>query len=49
MGWTLRYEILKHTKGPLDLSHFISWNVIPVFAMGVDLGGKVQAPKAGNF
>lgn len=43
MGWTLRYEILKHTKGPLDLSHFISWNLIPVFAMGVDLGGKLQA------
>jgi len=42
MGWTLRYEILKHTRRPLDVSHFFAWNVIPVFAMGVVLGGKVQ-------
>jgi hypothetical protein len=42
MGWTLRYEILKHTRRPLHVSHFFAWNVIPVFAMGVVLGGKVQ-------
>jgi hypothetical protein len=42
MGWTLRYEILKHTRGPLHVTHFFAWNVIPVFAVGVVLGGKVQ-------
>lgn len=43
MGWSLQYEILKHTKGPLRLSHFLAWNVVPVFAMGAVLGRKVQA------
>ena len=42
MGWTLRYEFLKHTRGPLDSSHFLTWNVIPVFLMGAVLGAKVQ-------
>lgn len=44
MGWTLRYEILKHTKGSLRLSHFISWNVIPVFAIGAVIGRELRAP-----
>jgi hypothetical protein len=44
MGWTLRYEILKHTKGSLRLSHFVSWNVIPVFAIGAVIGREVRAP-----
>jgi hypothetical protein len=43
MGWTLRYEILKHTKGSLRLSHFVSWNVIPVFAIGAVIGRDVRA------
>lgn len=43
MGWTLRYEVLKHTKGSIGVSHFLSWNVIPVFAIGAVLGAKVQA------
>jgi len=43
MGWTLRYEILRHTKGALRLSHFLSWNVVPVFAIGAVIGRKVQA------
>ena len=43
MGWTLRYEVLKHTRGSIGVSHFLSWNVIPVFAMGAVIGGKVQA------
>lgn len=42
MGWTLRYEILKHTKGSIGVSHFLSWNVIPVLAIGAVLGGKVH-------
>lgn len=42
MGWTLRYEILKHTRGSIGVSHFLSWNVIPVLAIGAVLGGKVQ-------
>jgi hypothetical protein len=44
MGWTLRYEVLKHTKGSLRLSHFVSWNVIPIFAIGAVIGRKVRAP-----
>ncbi len=43
MGWTLRYEVLKHTRGSIGVSHFLSWNVIPVLALGAVLGGKVQA------
>ena len=43
MGWTLRWEILSHTKGVLRLSHFLSWNVVPVFAIGGVIGRKVQA------
>ena len=43
MGWTLRYEFLKHTRGGIGVSHFLSWNVIPVFAIGGVIGGKVQA------
>ena len=42
MGWTLRWEILSHTKGLLRLSHFLSWNVVPVFAMGAVIGRRVQ-------
>jgi hypothetical protein len=42
MGWTLRYEILKHTKGPLRVSHLFSFNIVPVFAIGAVLGAKVQ-------
>lgn len=42
MGWSLQYEILSHTKGPLRLSHFLSWNVVPVFAIGAVLGRRVQ-------
>jgi hypothetical protein len=42
MGWTLRYEFLKHTKGPLRLTHFLSYNLIPVFAIGVVLGAEVH-------
>jgi len=44
MGWTLRYEVLKHTKGSLRLSHFVSWNVIPAFAIGAVIGREVRAP-----
>lgn len=43
MGWSLRYEFLKHMEGPLRLSHFLSWNVVPVFAIGAVLGRRVQA------
>lgn len=43
MGWTLAYDFLKHTKGPLRVSDFFSWNVIPVFAIGVALGAEMQA------
>ena len=43
MGWSLQYEILKHVDGPLRLSHFLAWNVVPAFAMGAVLGRKVQA------
>jgi hypothetical protein len=45
LGWTLRYEILRHTKGSLRTSHFISWNVIPAFAIGAVIGRKVQPPR----
>lgn len=44
MGWTLRYEFLHHTEFPLRSSHFLSWNVAPVFAIGADIGRKVQVP-----
>jgi len=44
MGWTLRYEFLRHTQFPLRSSHFLSWNVVPVFAIGADIGRKVQVP-----
>jgi hypothetical protein len=40
MGWTLGYEILKHTSGPLRVSHFMNFNVVPV--IGAVLGAKVQ-------
>ena len=43
LGWTVRYEILRHSKGSLRLSQFVSWNVIPLFAMGAVIGRKVQA------
>lgn len=46
MGWTLRWEILSHTKGVLRVSHFLSWNVVPVFAIGGVIGRKVQAGEA---
>ncbi len=49
MGWTLRYEILSHTKGALRLSHFLSWNVVPVFAIGAVLGRKVQTRGAAGL
>jgi hypothetical protein len=42
LGWTLRYEFLRHTRGSLRTSHFLSWNVIPAFAMGAVIGRKVQ-------
>lgn len=42
MGWTLRYEVLKHTKGPLRVSQLFSFNVAPVFHIGAVLGAKVQ-------
>ena len=38
MGWSIRYEGLTQTQGPVGLSHFFSWNAIPIFQMGVDLG-----------
>lgn len=44
MGWTLRYEFLHHTQFPLRSSHFLSWNVVPVFSIGADIGRKVQVP-----
>jgi hypothetical protein len=42
MGWTLRYEVLKHTKGPLRATQLLSFNVVPVFHLGAVLGAKVQ-------
>lgn len=38
LGWSVQYEGLKHIDGPLDFSHFLAWNFIPVFRIGVDLG-----------
>jgi len=37
-GWSIRYEALKQTRGPIGWSHFFAWNAIPVLQMGVDLG-----------
>lgn len=42
MGWSLGYEYLRHTKGELRYSHFLSWNAIPFLRIGVDLGAPVQ-------
>lgn len=42
MGWTLRYEVLKHTKGPLRATQLLSFNIVPVFHLGAVLGAKVQ-------
>lgn len=40
MGWSIRYEALKQTQGPVDWSHFFAWNAIPVFQIGVALGAE---------
>lgn len=42
MGWTLRYEVLAHTKGSLSTSHFLTWNIIPALAIGAVLGPPVR-------
>lgn len=42
VGWSLRYEYLRHTKGELRYSHFLSWNAIPFFRIGADIGRRVQ-------
>lgn len=40
MGWSIRYEGLAQTQGPIGWSHFFAWNAIPVFQMGVELGAQ---------
>jgi hypothetical protein len=42
MGWSLQYEALSHTKGGVRFSQFISWNVIPVFAIGAVIGRDLR-------
>lgn len=46
MGWTLQYEFLQHTQFPVRSSHFLSWNLVPVFAIGANIGRKVQVPNS---
>lgn len=48
LGWSFRYEGLAHTKGAVRASHFLSWNLIPVFQMGAVIGRKVQKPRQEN-
>lgn len=44
MGWAFAYEGLAHLSGgPLLSSHFVSWTLIPVFRIGVDLGPRIQS------
>jgi hypothetical protein len=46
MGWALAYEGLAHLSGgPLNSSQFVSWTLIPVFRIGVDLGPRIQSFK----
>jgi len=40
MGWSIRYEALMQTQGPIGWSHFFAWNAMPLFQMGVDLGAE---------
>jgi hypothetical protein len=48
LGWSFRYEGLAHTQGAVRASHFLSWNLIPVFQMGAVIGRKVQKPRQEN-
>jgi hypothetical protein len=48
MGWILRYEILSHTKGWLRTSQFISFNVVPIFAIGASIGREVVQSRNAN-
>ena len=41
-GWGLSYEVLAHTRGSIRYSHFFTWNLIPVFRLGVVIGRRVQ-------
>ncbi|MGB5809676.1 MAG: hypothetical protein WBG86_04045, partial [Polyangiales bacterium] len=45
LGCSLAYEFLHHTRGPLTRSNFFSWNVVPVFHMGVNFGRRVRRPQ----
>jgi len=39
-GWSLRYEADYVTRGSAEWSHFFSWNAIPMFRFGFDLGPR---------
>jgi len=51
LGWGFSYEYLAHTRGSIRYSHFLAWNLIPVFRMGVVIGRRVQRqpPKYAPF
>jgi hypothetical protein len=46
MGWAFAYEGLAHLSlGPIKSSQFVTWTLIPVFRIGVDLGPRIQSFK----
>ena len=47
LGWSFRYEGLAHTQGAVRASHFLSWNLIPVFQMGASMTAR-QITSSGN-
>ncbi|MEM9727734.1 MAG: hypothetical protein AAF997_04060 [Myxococcota bacterium] len=42
LGWSVSYEVLRHTKGVLTRSQFLAWNFIPILRIGVNFGRRVQ-------
>lgn len=48
-GWSLRIESLRHARPPVDWSHWVGWNVLPL-RFGVDFGPELvfsSPPKYG--
>jgi len=45
IGWSLTYEAIAQTRGPVGWSHFFGWNAIPAFRIGFDLGARRNAGK----
>lgn len=40
IGWSLSYEAIVQTHGPVGWSHFFGWNAIPAFRIGFNLGAR---------